>query len=255
MANEWMKGTGTDALEGSTLAADIDDNVTAYIQDPLNRLLANYRKRCFVEYASASTVTISIGEVTCTDSGGTVHRMRQNTASDGAITLDITADLDTGSETVTTWYYVYAVADADATTFTGIISISSTFPTGVSYAKLLGKFYNNSDGDITEVQDLYEGQIKFGNWDSKDEDTIYQAATDGLVVGSVGGVEQPKFKVYSDGTATPDTERWIQALDQQGGLGDATCCVPIKAGDYWEFSLEQGTMNFLYWMPMEVQTS
>ena len=94
-ANLWMRGDGTDALQGTDNANLIDDYTTAYLQDPLDRLLADYQRGCIVEYASAATVTIGIGEVVCANSGDTIHRMRKNTT---ATTLDITSDLDTGSE-------------------------------------------------------------------------------------------------------------------------------------------------------------
>ena len=104
--NDWMRGTGTDALRGATNSPLINDYTTAYLQDPLDLMLTNYRKGCWVTYASASTVTIGAGELMLTNSAGDAKRMRQNTAS---ITIDITADLDTGSEAADTWYYVYAV--------------------------------------------------------------------------------------------------------------------------------------------------
>jgi hypothetical protein len=145
MADEWMEGTGADALEGSDDANTIDDKVTASLQNPLDRLLAMYRRAARIAYASASSVTISAGEVTCSNTLDTVHRMRRNTA---AVTLSFPTDLDTGSEAANTTYYVYAVADADATTFTGVISASATAPTGVTYYQNLGSFKNNASSNI-----------------------------------------------------------------------------------------------------------
>lgn len=152
--NDWMRGDGTDALEGSTNASLIDDYVTAYLQDPLGVLLENYRRGCPVRYASASTVTVGVGELACYNSSGDETRMRANTSE---VTLDITADLDTGTEQVSQQYYVWAVADADATTFTGIISESATFPTGVSWGRKIGYFYNNGSGDICSTGNIPDG--------------------------------------------------------------------------------------------------
>jgi hypothetical protein len=47
-------------------------------------------------------------------------------------------------------YHVYAVANANATTFTGICSASASAPTGASYTyfRYLGSFYNNSADNI-----------------------------------------------------------------------------------------------------------
>jgi hypothetical protein len=143
MADQWLKGKPA----GTDNASDIDTLVQAN-NSALDRLLANYRENCYVKYASASTVTIGIGSVVCSNSDGSVRVLRQNTT---AVTLDLTSDLDVGAEAVSTYYYIYAVADTDATTFTGKISLSSTAPTGVTYYKKLGYFYNNSSGDIVNV--------------------------------------------------------------------------------------------------------
>ena len=87
-ADKWMEGTGSDALEGGDDANTIDDKVTASLQNPLDRLLTNYRSGCTVAYASASTVTVGIGECTLQDTGDTIRRMRKVTS---AITVDIMA--------------------------------------------------------------------------------------------------------------------------------------------------------------------
>lgn len=151
MANQWMRGNGTNAVQGDEAGggALLDNNIIAYLQDPLDRLLANYQEGCKISYTSASSVTIATGEVACANAGDTIHKMRQNTS---VVALDLTTKLDTGSEANSTRYYVYAIGDADATTFTGIISASASAPTGANYTyfKQLGSFYNNSSGNIDE---------------------------------------------------------------------------------------------------------
>ena len=77
--------------------------------------------------------------------------MRRNTAT---VTITLPASgasgnsLDTGNAAISTWYHGYAVADADATTFTGICSASASAPTGYTYFRYLGSFYNNASDNI-----------------------------------------------------------------------------------------------------------
>lgn len=113
----------------------------------IDRLLANYREGMVISYSSATTVSVSDGEVMCSNSGGTVRKMRQNPSA-----TDVTfADIDTGAEEASKTYYIYAVADADATTATFKVSLSSTTPTGVTYFKRIGSFYNNSSSNIEQI--------------------------------------------------------------------------------------------------------
>ena len=61
------------------------------------------------------------------------------------------ADIDTGAENNSTKYYVYGICDADADTFTFVISTDSSTPTGVTYWSRLGTFFNNSASDIAQI--------------------------------------------------------------------------------------------------------
>jgi len=142
-ANEWRAGTGANTILGSISPSDIDSDSYEDIVAPLDRLLAGYRKDCDVAYSSASAITVGTGEVVCSNSAGSIRKFRRNTSS----TTVTFANLDTGSEVENT-YYVYANGDADATTFTCVVSLSSSAPTGVTYYKRLGYFTNNSSLDI-----------------------------------------------------------------------------------------------------------
>jgi len=149
-ANEWQKGTGEDVILGTESASDIDTISFNNIVDPLDRLLAKYKQGCELVYATAGTVTVNAGSVTCQNSTGTIKKFRQNTSN---TTVTLSSGLDTGSEASSTTYYVYAIGDADATTFTCIVSASSSAPTGASYSyyKRLGSFYNDSNSNITQI--------------------------------------------------------------------------------------------------------
>jgi hypothetical protein len=113
-----------------------------------DRLLSEFRQGMVVSYASASTLSAEAGQVTCSNSAGTIRKMRSNPSA----TTITWSDIDTGAEAISTTYYVYAVADADATTVTFKISISNTAPTGVTYYKRLCSFYNNAAGDIEQIK-------------------------------------------------------------------------------------------------------
>lgn len=99
-----------------------------------------------LSYTSATTVTASAGLILCKNSGGTVRVLRKNTSTT-AITF---SNIDTGAEASSTIYYVWAIADATATTVTFKISTSSSAPSGSTYYALVGSFYNNSSSDIDQ---------------------------------------------------------------------------------------------------------
>lgn len=136
----------------------------------LDRVLSNYRKGMKLTYSSATTIAVGSGEVVCSNSAGTVRKMRANTSSTN-VTF---SDIDTGSEAGSTTYYLYANCDADAETATFKVSASSSAPTGVTYYKQLGSFYNDSssnidstlvknDGVLLDLQNIVEN---FGIYDS-----------------------------------------------------------------------------------------
>lgn len=140
--SEWDKSLPA----GSTLINDIDLTV-GNNNEALDRVLSNYREGMKLTYSSGSTVAISSGEVVCSNSGGTIRKFRSNTSSTN-VTF---SDIDTGAEAGSTTYYVYANCDASATTATFKISASSSSPSGLTYYKRLGSFYNNSSSDMEQV--------------------------------------------------------------------------------------------------------
>lgn len=116
--------------------------------DSITSVLRNYRRGCRLIPDTAAQVTVEAGEVVCQDSSGN-RKFRRNTSG----TTVTWADIDTGSEASDTLYYVHAVADSAASTFTCVISTSPTAPTGVTTFALLGSFYNNASSDIEDVSD------------------------------------------------------------------------------------------------------
>jgi len=145
--NEWQEGTGENSILGTISPSDLDKDSFENVVDPLDRLLSDYRKGVKISYASASSLSVSAGQVTCDNSERTIRKFRENTS---ATTVSF-SDLDTGAEANDT-YYVYAVADTSVTTFTIKISLSSTAPSGVTSFLKLGQFYNNSSSNIEQVK-------------------------------------------------------------------------------------------------------
>lgn len=146
--NEWRAGSTAETIPGTTLIRDIDAVSYQDVVAPLDRLTARYRRGMSLAYSSASTLIVTAGEVSCGNSGDTVHKFRRNTSSTN-VTF---SDIDTGAEASSTTYYVYAACDADALTATFKVSTNATSPSGITYYSKLGSFYNDSSSNIDQTK-------------------------------------------------------------------------------------------------------
>ncbi len=258
-ADEWKNGSADDAVQGTTNLSDLDTNISNYLQNPLDRLLANYRNGCQVLYGSAKTVTVGAGEISTVNSGSTVLKMRANTS---AITLTLDgADtgsnkLDTGTEANSTQYYVYAVADADATSFTGFISVSASAPTGATHYRRVGYFYNDSSGNITDVGNDKNGNVdnlmvKTGSTDISLNTTTAELMDDmACRFISSGGLVQISFVAQSDsntGYGAP-----LIYVDSSDKTGEMHACDSNASGGFsaqWAEVLSAGAhLIEIYWV-------
>jgi len=215
----------------------------------LTDMLINYRRGCAVEYKGDADLYVRAGEIMIVDASGN-RRLRRNT-SDTTVTW---ANIDTGSEATSTRYYVYACADNNATTFTVVVSTNATTPTGMTYYRLIGSFYNNASGNITYVANsTYSIEKKLGTWIDKSSDYgAQQAATDGFVVVNCGSSGTDGYaQGFTDSASDPTTLR-ISAYrntDQQLG-GNAGFSMPVKKGDYWKV-VKTGTYTIsVFWIPL-----
>jgi len=164
---DWQRGLGEDAVKGTDNASDTDYDVTNYLQDPLDRLLFKEIEGCTLTRTSATVITASIGSVSCSNGAGTIKRFRQNTAT---TTMDMTVvgvgGIDSGSaEGASTWYSLYAVADADATTFTVIAASQGTALSDVTYYRYIGSVYNDSGSDLKNFYWFGSGHTPLIMWD------------------------------------------------------------------------------------------
>lgn len=162
-ANQWRGGTGEETLLGTSNVSDIDTNSFQKVIDPVDRLVSNYREGLAITYASASSLSVAAGEVTVSNSAGTI-RLFVKTTTATTVTF---SDIDTGAEASSTTYYVYAIAASASTdTATFKISTSSSAPTGVTYYKKLGSFTNNSSSDIAKSSVSNDNDFNYAAYDS-----------------------------------------------------------------------------------------
>jgi hypothetical protein len=120
--------------------------------ESLKNLLIGYKKGCAVDYKGAADLYVRSGEIAIPDASGNV-RLRRNTSD---TTVAWTA-IDTGSEANSTQYYIYAVADGSGTTFTVKISTNATTPSGCTFYKKIGSFYNDASGNILNIGNVVLG--------------------------------------------------------------------------------------------------
>jgi len=200
--------------------------------DSLKNLLLDYIQGCKVTYSDVAEIKVAAGMIAIPDASGNV-RWRRNTAE----TTVNWANIDTGAEGNATQYYIYARADSAATTFTVIISTNATTPTGGTFYRLIGQFYNNASGNIEQVYGKHN--ISLGAWE--DRTTSYgaqQAVTDGFVklIYTGGG----SWAFFTDGNANP--------ILQLGGTDThASDCLPVRKGDYWKVTVTSGS-PVVYWI-------
>ena len=65
-----------------------------------------------------------------------------------AFQITLSADLDTGAEAADTWYYIWLTGDAANSTYSAVLSVSSSSPTGYTYYKLIGAVKNDAGSNI-----------------------------------------------------------------------------------------------------------
>lgn len=232
-ADQWFRGSGQAPLLGTDLINDIDTASKNYAFDPLDRLVSGYREGVSVQYNDASTLTVTAGEIVVLDAAGTTKLMLRNAAS---TTVNWTM-IDTGSEAPSTTYYVYAVgASSSATSITFKISLSATAPTGVTYYKRIGYFYNNADSNIASI--VNDNDVKYiGTKSSKTYGATYQATTDGFVVAWSNNIGYlGSLSGYSDSSSTPVTEVAFATGDTSENYINLFISFPVKKGDYYKVS-------------------
>lgn len=140
-------------------------------------------------------IYVSAGVVFIKNSGQTNRLMRRNTS---VTTLDATY-LDTGSFADDTYYYIYAVADSAATTFTCKISASASAPTGLTNFELIGWFFNES-ASVLDITSGFVGNVKANGRDVPNSVTINGSTADAVNDTSYGtDLTESSVRFYSSG--------------------------------------------------------
>lgn len=89
-----------------------------------------------------------------------------------------------------------------------------------------------------------------GEWETKAWNTVYQAPSDGFVVGRATASAAAAIAGYSDDNPTPTTLRY-QSYHYATGSGYGAISMPVKAGHYWRAAISSCTANcLLYFIPL-----
>jgi hypothetical protein len=111
-------------------------------------------------------------------------------------------------------------------------------PVLIATSTTAGYFYNMRGADQSG------GAGGFGAWETKANNTVYQAATDGFVVAYAAS--DVEIEVYTDSNNPPTTMR-------TGNYGNATTgrggvCCPVRKNDYWKI-VGCVAYSAIYWIP------
>ena len=111
---------------------------------------------------------------------------------------------------------------------------------------------------ISELQKCSEGETLkiiggvwicgggFGALESKSQNTIYQATTDGIIVAY--GQSSSYFKIKTD-SSNPPVTIVIESEGTAVGAARPSATVPVKKNDYWKVEPVSGTI-VVRWMPI-----
>lgn len=258
ITNQWRGGVGTQELDGTQASSLIGYNSYNHIVQPLDNLLATYCNEYLI-YGSSSTIKVSSGSCMVSNSQGTIRL----TLIDTAVSTLTSSNLDTGSLTSSTTYYVYSTAATNASTSsTYYISASNTAPSGQTYYYQIGSFTTDGSTNISGLVNNMGSTSFVGTASSKSGNVTYQALTDGTVEGSayvqggVGGSQSGTVTFYTGSNSSVSTSSvktvtiyLFQASGQTNG-GKMPFNFTVRKGDYYEMALgTNGSIDSMYFTP------
>ena len=170
----WNKILPQTSENPQAISPDVQENNNA-----IARMLQNYRDGYLtVTLTSTSAITIGAGGVMLSNSGGSTRLMVANTST----TTMSSTNIDTGSISPSSTYYIYAyTSSTTATTFSVIYSASATSPTGITYYKRLGSFTTDSSSNFVGVNSDVSPPGPFSTQNivtaSRAQGTVYQNLT------------------------------------------------------------------------------
>ena len=170
----WNKILPQTSENPQAISPDVQENNNA-----IDLMLQNYRDGYLtVTLTSTSAITIGAGGVMLSNSGGSTRLMVANTST----TTMSSTNIDTGSISPSSTYYIYAyTSSTTATTFSVIYSASATSPTGITYYKRLGSFTTDSSSNFVGVNSDVSPPGPFSTQNivtaSRAQGTVYQNLT------------------------------------------------------------------------------
>ena len=155
------------------------------------------------------------------------------------ISVDINSTGEMARQRISSVGYAYHASTADTViNGAGKVKASSTDSTE-------GYLDEKVDGTSVKVSsDQLEVGNLLGAWESKDNNTVYQAATDGFVMAYCNST-QHRIIGYTDGNNPPTT---IRIRDHAAGpsVDNASITMPVRKGDYWKVENAQ----VVYWISL-----
>ena len=146
-----------DEVEAMQIFIGAPGAAQSHQSDLLSVLSDNYvGGRCYKKDADEIYISPFAGIIA--NAAGTVKKLRVSTS----VTTLAAANLDTGTFAAATYYYIYATADAAATTPAFVISASASAPTGYTHYRKVGWFYNETIS-ILNITKEFVGNIKDGS--------------------------------------------------------------------------------------------
>jgi len=223
----WNKILPQTSENPQAISPDVQENNNA-----IDLMLQNYRDGgVYVELISTSEIDIGPGGVMLSNSGGSTRLMVAN----ASLTAMSPTNIDTGSISPSSTYYIYAYASSvNATTFSVIYSASNSSPTGITYYAQLGKFTTNGSSNFNSASSNINPQTGFGSWTSPAQNSPVQAATDLICT---AGFTSPtnsgdhSGNIMTDSNSNPTTSRCHATRDGSTYIA-TSCSTPVKKGDY-----------------------
>ena len=233
----WNKSIPATSENPQAISPDVIENNTA-----LDLMLQNYRDGYLtITLTSTSAITIGAGGVMLSNSGGSTRLMVANTST----TTMSSTNIDTGSISPSSTYYIYAYASSTtATTFSVIYSASATSPTGITYYAQIGKFstdgrsnfisaYSNIQTSPTPPSNgtAYSANVQYQNVTGRSVEIIW-VGTGGSYGGWNSEINQQGL-IGSGSASTQVAGIFFQAQSAQT-FGPASASFIVPNGWYWE---------------------
>ena len=235
----WQKLIPALSENPQAISPDVIENNTA-----LDLMLQNYRDGgVYVKLISTSEIDIGPGGVMLSNSGGSTRLMVAN----ASLTAMSSTNIDTGSISPSSTYYIYAYASSTtATTFSVIYSASSTSPTGITYYAKLGSFTTDGSSNFagassnivtsptpTSNGTAYSANVQYQNETGRSVEIIWLAQP-----GNSGGWTSELNTACLIGSSSASTQVAGSYFSNQAGssLGPESSNCIVPNGWYWEIT-------------------